>query len=313
MTYGQIRLQLQKLLPGVDLELIDGWIQGRYTRILDLVSWKRQEAESVLAAPQTVNAGTLTATLGSNAITGLGTAWTVALNGLMIRINNTSEYYQFTYVGATSATLDRPFEGPTAAALAYRIDQHIYVLPSNCRIVRQVTPLHVRAKPLEQVSPADLNRISASRNVYGTPKYWAQTWDSFSDPPQLQLELFPVPDCPDGSGNVLSWSVGYIFDQGDLDPDATSITLMPFVKPWAIIEGVKADAMRPRPGWTGDLAAAQAYEVEFEKACQESLMINAQQRGGQVIRLAPHLRRQPSPTRRLSTPWDRGIPPGGWD
>ena len=68
MTYGQIRLLLTKALPGVDEELISGWIQGRYQRILDTISWKRQEAESILQAPASYAIGTITATQGSSSI-----------------------------------------------------------------------------------------------------------------------------------------------------------------------------------------------------------------------------------------------------
>lgn len=295
MTYGQIKLQLQKQLPGIDLELIEGWIQGRYQRILDTISWKRQEAESVLQAPASYNIGTIHATQGSTAIASDGatpTVFTAAMNGLMIRINNQPEYYQFTFVSATSATLDRAYEGVTAAALPYRIDQVIFLLPANCRIVRQIRPLHDRETPLEIISPAELNRISTSRNFYGTPRYAAATWDSFSDPPQLQLELYPVPDCPDTSGSLLSWGIDYVFEEAELDPDATSITLKPFARPSALIAGVCADAMKPRPQWEGNIAAAEMYEADYEKLVEQQLMINAQQRGPHTIRLAPHLRRQ---------------------
>ncbi len=40
-TYGEIRLRLKKLFPSVDLELLNGWIQDRYTEILDRLPWQR--------------------------------------------------------------------------------------------------------------------------------------------------------------------------------------------------------------------------------------------------------------------------------
>ena len=309
MTYGQIRLLLTKALPGVDEELISGWIQGRYQRILDTISWKRQEAESILQAPASYAIGTITATQGSSSIVSDGspaTVFTAGMNGLMIRINNTSEYYQFTYVSPTSGTLDRGFEGPTASGLAYRIDQAVFLLPSNCRILRQVRPMHNRSQPLTMVSPAELNRISHSRNLYGTPQYACQTWDSFSDPPQMQVELFPVPDGPDTSGSLLSWGVDYIFEEAELDPDGTTATLKPFARPSAIMMGVHSDAMRPRPQWEGNLAAAALYEADYDKLVQQQLMINAQQRGAKSIQLAPNLRRQ-TPPRYRKGPFHRGF------
>ena len=295
MTYGEIKLQLSKLLPGIDPELVEGWIQGRYQRILDTIPWKRQEGESVLQAPASYAIGTLTVTQGSNVVTSDGTTptvFTAAMNGLMIRIAAQAEYYQFTYVSPTVGNLDRGYEGPDATAATYRIDQAIYLLPTNCRIVRQVRPFHNDWKPLELVSPAELNRIRPSRNYYGTPRYACPTWDNSSDPPQMQLELYPVPDVPDTSSTLLSWGVDYIFEEAELDRNGSGVTLKPFARPAAIFAGVQSDAMRPRPGWAGDLGAAQVYEADYDKLIEQSLMINAQQRGPTQIRLAPHLRRQ---------------------
>lgn len=316
MTYGQIKMQLQKLLPGVDQELLEGWIQGRYQRILDTVSWKRQEAESVIAAPASYAIGTVTATQGSNVVTSDGTTptvWSSAMNGRMIRIANGQEYYQFTFVSATSGTLDRNYEGISTTASAYRIDQNVFLMPSNARIIRGVRPLHDRARGLEILTPGDLNRVSSFRSSYGTPRYAAPTWDNFSDPPQLQLELYPVPSSPTPTGQVLSWVIDYIFDEAELDKDGSSATLKPFARPAAIMAGVCADCMRPRPQWPGDIAAAQLYEADYTALVEQQLMINAQQRGPQSIKLAPHLRRQVYDNTHLSTKWQRGIPPGGWN
>lgn len=306
MTYGALCLRLQKLLPGTDQELIEGWIQDRYTQILDKLSWKRQEAESTIQAPQSYTTGTISATQGSATITGVGTTWDPAMDGLMIRIDNKPEYYQFTYVTATSGALDRPFEASSATGLTYRIDQNIFLMPANARIIRAVRPLHNRGIPLEIVTPGELNRLAAQRNFYGTPKYAAPTWDNFSDPPQLQLELFPVPDCPDSSSNLLSWSVDYIFDAADLDPEVTSASLLPFVRPAALIAGVTSSALMPRPGSDGNLAGAEAHDAEFNNLVAQMAQINAQQRGPQTIRLAPELRRQ-TPPRYRRGPWHSGF------
>lgn len=298
MTYGEIRLHLQKALPGVDEELIADWIQLRYTQILDAISWKRQETESVIQAPASYAVGTLTVTQGSVIVTSDGspaTVFTAAMTGRMIRIANTSEYYQFLYVSPTVGNLDRGYEGPDAAAQTYRIDQATYLLPSNARILRQVTPLHNRDRPLEIIPPSELNRIASSRNSYGTPIYAVQTWDNFGDPPQLQMELYPVPDCPDSSSFTLSWAITYIYEELDIDKDATGVTLKPFVRPACLIAGVKAEALAPRPGWEGNVGAAEGYEQQYEKLLGQMQMINAQQRGPQHIQLADNLKRRARP------------------
>lgn len=310
MTYGEIRLHLQKSLAGVDPELIADWIQGRYTRILDTLSWKRQETESVLQAVASYAIGTLTVTQGSNVVTSDGTpatVFTTAMTGRMIRIASQNEYYQFTYVSATSGTLDRAYEAASATEQSYRIDQAIFLLPASCRIVRQVTPMQ-GGRPLPILTPGELNRRAPTRNSYGTPMAAVPTWDNFSDPPRLQIELYPVPDCPDSQGTVPSWAIDYIYEEADLDKDATSVSLKPFVRPACLIEGVKADGQRHLK----DFTAAREYEGEYDKLLAQMQSINAQQRGPTALGFADHLKRQAPDPRHRSTPWERGMPPGGW-
>lgn len=397
MTYGQLRLRLSKLLPGVDLELIDGWIQDRFTFILDFLSWKRLEGEAVFQCPPSYAIGTVAVSQGSASITGTGTAWTPALTGLMIRIANGTEYYAFAQLTGTTGTLDRPYEGSTAALLTgdvtvdaagsgykagdvvyvtggnglaqlqvltvgaggavtglgvlvggnqyavatgvvttsngagtgltinitavglsaglpYRIDQNIFQLPAECRILRGIRPMHDGDHPLEIITPAEMTRRSNYRNVYGTPQWAAQTWDTATDPPIMQVELGPVPSSPDSMGNTLSFVVDYIYDPAALydgsSTPSTSQDFLPWVRPLALIEGVQASAMR----WKADqnpqaagayLNTSTAHERAFMGALENMAWTNAQQRGAQSLRLAPELRRQP-PQRFHRGPRHRG-------
>lgn len=284
MTYGALRLFLKKLAPAIDQEILDGWIQDRYTEILDRLAWKRLEAESTLAAPDSYAVGTLTATQGSATVTGSGTAWTAAMTGLMIRIAAGAEYYQFTYVSVTSGTLDRAYEGITAAGATYRIDQNIFLAPSDARILRAVRPFD-GGKPLEMITPGELDRRAPNRGGYGVPAMAAATWDNFSDPPNLQIELYPVPSSPDSSGIRSAWVLDYIFDPAT--PSTSSTSLLPWVRPAALKAGVQADIKM----YAGELASAAGYEKRFDELIQTMAQNNALQRGPQTIRLAPELTR----------------------
>lgn len=288
MTYGQLRLAVQKENLGTDLELLDSYIQDAYTEILDLVPWKRQEAESTFQAPPSYAVGTITATQGSAAITGVGTTWTTAMTGLMIRVDNQSEYYQFTYVSATSGTLDRPFEQPSASGLAYRIDQSVFLLSSDCRILRGIKPLHNFGRPLERMTPSELDAFAPQRLRYGTPTIYAPTWDSFSDPPQMQVELYPIPDSPDSAGATLSWVADYVFDAADIDATQTGASLLPWVRPAALKAAVKAKVLALGKDYTG----AAYWNDKAAELVQVMLRNNAMQRGPQEIRMAPEYRRR---------------------
>jgi hypothetical protein len=49
VTFGQIRLQSQKWGPGIDLDLLDQFITGRYSMILDAHPWKALETPGTIS------------------------------------------------------------------------------------------------------------------------------------------------------------------------------------------------------------------------------------------------------------------------
>lgn len=285
MTYGQIRLRLSQLFPGTSLEIIDGFIQDRYIDILDKLPWKRLEGETVVQVPPSVNTGTVSVAHGTQTVTGVGTTWTQAtIEGLTMRINNAEEFYIPTFVDATHLLLDRNFEQPDVANVAYRIDQNIFLAPSNARIIRAIRTFHPprSINGDRMMTPGELNRMAPGRTTYGIPRYASRTWDSSTTPPILQIELYPIPSSPSSTGQLLSFAIDYIYDAADIDPTQTSFTMLPWVRPSAIIAGVQADLASG--------AEAQRLEGKCTALVRQMSMINALQRGPQAIRLAPEYR-----------------------
>src|SRR3954467_3781006 len=106
MTYGDIRFRLVKLLPGVDHDLLDGWISDRYQEILDRLSWQRRDVQSVIQIPAPISTGTVALSGGSGNVTGTGTGWASAITGSGLYISGRNEYYEVTWVSSTSLQLD---------------------------------------------------------------------------------------------------------------------------------------------------------------------------------------------------------------
>ncbi len=288
MTYGALRLQITQENPGIALEKLDGWIQDRYTEILDRVEWKRTQAESVIVAPASYQVGTVAAVEGSADIVGTGTTWTADMTGRMIRLDNQSEFYQFTYVSATTATLDRGWEHPASPTAAYRIDQSVFLLPDDCRIVKDCRGLHDWERPMERVTPGELNRRAGQRTTYGTPQMYAPTFDNFSDPPIMQIELYPIPESPNTDAADLSYVVTYDFDSSDIAPTQTSSSLLPWVRPSALKAGAKASMLLDAKDWNG----ATKMQQEMDRLVQIMARVNASQIGPEAIRLSPSLTRR---------------------
>src|SRR5215469_10671038 len=118
-SYGDIRHRVVKEVPGIDLLLIDGYLSDRYTSILDKLRWNRQKTQYVFQTTAPYSTGTLTLTNASNAVVLAGGTFTNAMSGLSLLVGGRNEPYTFTYTGATTGTLDRPFEGDTLSTYTF--------------------------------------------------------------------------------------------------------------------------------------------------------------------------------------------------
>ena len=139
MTYGNLKFRLTKMFPGVDLDIVEGFIADRYAEILGELPWSRLNVEAMLLTAAPYSTGTVAVTQGSTAIVLAGGAWTAAMNGQAFRTVGRSEFYAFTFSDATHGALDRPYEGDASTAAGYSLFQHIYPLPADCRLFMKLS------------------------------------------------------------------------------------------------------------------------------------------------------------------------------
>lgn len=223
-TLGEIRFQLSKTHPGVDHDLLDAWILDGYQHILAELDWQRLDAKASMAIPAEYNTGTVAVTAGSPTITGTGTTWATEMTGRLFRLTTDGPYYQFTWNSTTTATLDRPYEGTTATGAAYRINQNVFRLPGDCRFVQGVDGLTKAGEVLPK-----------NRTDYGAPVLWMPAMDSYTDPPLVQIEVYPVPVV------ASSLVVAYTFEDAAATLD-TTVSVLPWAQPAAIKAYVSAQA-----------------------------------------------------------------------
>jgi len=286
MTYGQIRYELTKAMPGVDLALLDGWLYDRYQAILDKLDWQRRDVEAILSTVAPYDTGTVAVMEGSAAVTGAGTTWTAGMSGRRFRVAGRSEYYTFTRTADTTGTLDRAYEGGTDAAAGYAIFQNVYLLPAD---VVSVVDLRAIASPgnFNRVSLAHLNEISPNRESVGDPCYWAPFMDDASDPPRAQVELYPIPE----------YARGYplVYQADATPPSDTSASILPWMRPAALKYGVQADGR----ALAKDNEGALWYEGKFKEALAEMVGVETRRLGATPMRKADWL------TRHQSVRWTR--------
>lgn len=223
---------MSQMFPAVGPEIIEGFIGDVYEDILHELPWQRSNIVGVLQTVAPYSDGTVTLTQGSNAVAGLGTAFTLAMSGRAFRLAPHDEIYEFTYVSPTAGTLDRAYEGASAAGSAFKLSQHVYVMPADCRMLENTAFSGFTFGPLDRMARNQLNATSPNRITYGTPMLWASYMDDNSTPPRIQVELYPVPD------SVLSIPFTYVAEAPALS--GTSITMLPWVQTSALVEGVMA-------------------------------------------------------------------------
>jgi hypothetical protein len=247
VTLGQLRFRLTKAFPGVDADLIDGWIQDVYAEILAELPWSRQQVTATLQTTAPYETGTVAVTEGSNAVTLTGGAWTTGMTGRAFRVTGREEYYEFTQTGASTGTLDRVYEGDTAAAASYKIFQFIYPLPLDCRTLQDdAFPSLVR------LSGPQLDATS-----YGDPTNWASYMEDGSTPPRMQVELSPVPV------EAVAIPFNYTADADTLS--ATSAILKVWIQPAALIEGVTGRIKAHLGDYVGAAFHVSAHRTALDK------------------------------------------------
>jgi hypothetical protein len=275
-TFGEIRHLVTvafKDFAGRDPnpDLVDAYITQRYEQILDRLSWSRQSIISTLTVTAPYTTGTVAVSQGGTAVTLTGGTWTSTMNGRAIRISHRNEYYEFTFVSASGGTLDRPYEGASETAAGYSIYQNVYALPADCRMI---DGLHSYGMgPLDRKSLSELRALTWSGNVTGTPRYWSSYMDDTSDPPRMQVMIYPYPD------RVAALEIAYTAEVATFS--GTSSSLRPWIRTGPLMAGALSDLCLPK-----FIAEHREYEALYERKLGEMIQEDARRSGPGRVQIA---------------------------
>ena len=226
----------------------------------------------------------MTLTVGQSGVTGVGTAWTAAINGLKLYRPGDSVIYTVTYVGSTALALDRAYEGngidaagTVYAGAAYVLMQNVYALPADCRsIVTILDP--VTGCPLTPFSKDQLDVSCGPRTMVNDPTSYAPYDDSSeANPPVLhQVEFFPPPL------HARGLALEYLRAAFGFDGSNTTAAPLPWVSASVLLYGCRADvaAYLATQGENAGphLATAKMYEAKFQEELARLLRVEHQQR-----------------------------------
>lgn len=286
-TWGQLRFQLATSAPGVSADLLDEFLNSRYEQVLEATDWSGLEYHATIqttAAYQSTT-DTVTFTVGSATVAGVGTTWTSAITGLKMYRPGDTVIYLATYVSGTSLTLDRPYEGNgvdlpgTVYALAsYVFMQNVYTLPSDVRTVTSILD-PISGFPLTPFSKDNLDFSAGPRTLVQTPAGYALYDDGPETSPPVfhQVEFFPPPLYARGM------LMEYVHAAAGFDGGNTSGSPLPWVSNSVLLYGCRADIQTHLK----DFTAAKYYEAKFQEELRRMLLLeHSQKRQKTKIRMA---------------------------
>lgn len=281
LTWGQLRLNLQQTRPGISLDLVDEFLNTRYARVLDHTRWLALEGTAYVqtAAPYRSTTDTVAVTSGSANVTGTGTTWSTALNGQKFQVVSDGPLYTFTYVSATTATLDRPYEGTTGTGFGYSIFTNIYPLPGDFKEVLDQESAD-DGFPLELLSDQQFSDSIGFVDAIGIPSVARITISPtlLDGGTTWQMEFYPIPAAAKG------YPLRYYRTAAAFDGSNTSATSLPFVSDGVLLAGCRADI------WAddGNEMKTRFYEAKFQD--ELAVMLRADRRKRPPERLMPSKR-----------------------
>lgn len=198
--------------------------------------WTFMESSEQIPTVSDYTTGTVSINSGSTSGTGSGTAFTSTQTGYYIQFAGANDWYKFTQTGATTFTIDQPYQAKANATnVTFTLRKFYYSLSSSCdrilNIVNWDTPL--RMLQVDFKTTSELNPLAQSTNTSYAYTPWG--YDSSgniqiipypfpSDNRILQIKTIQrptdfvnstdTPSIPNKYAHLLSWgaiAIGYMF------------------------------------------------------------------------------------------------------
>jgi hypothetical protein len=227
-NFGQAIGQILAWNPNVDSSMAATMLNDSLRKLIDRRTWWGLMTKGQIVTPGFYSTGQVSTTLGSNIITGIGTAWTSALVGQSIRVGYTSPIYNIIAVpNATTLTIELPFGCSFPNPSGYFITQYYYSIPN-------------------------IKYIYSCKNLQLQYRMWTNMPQSFietEDPPRLRIVypwlLATMP--PDANGN-------YQFELWPASMTQQALPYLAYVQPPTLVN----DSDNFPPYFRGDIIVAGA-------------------------------------------------------
>lgn len=191
LTYAQLRNRI-KMLTGnrvddvragdaVNIVLAERWTAW---------GWHFRQKEAVLITTAPYSTGTVSAHADPNKVQGIGTGWTSAMVGRVIRIAQDVQFYKTIALDVLNQvfTLESNYAGTITPNASYVLSQAIYSLASDVHHI--TSPAYYRR--MRQRTRQNQDRIDA-RRTFMSNFPWSFIYSGNDTTGALQIEVSPVP------------------------------------------------------------------------------------------------------------------------
>lgn len=264
-SYERIWRQILLHCPVASSMLARIWVNNAFRRIGERRLWSWLVREGQFISNQVVTVGTVSVTLESVDVVGVGTAFDDSMEGRQFRISNNEPLYTVqTVTDATNLILDRVFGGPSAANTGYEIFNALFTVPEDFHSFQSVWDPAFNWQLWTNVVQEELNAIDAQRSQSGTA--WAvvaHSYDAVSSPPLPRYEIWPH----DKSSHV--WP--FLYEARPIDLEDSGATLPRYIRGDVLLEMALEECAR-WPGPSQDqknpyysIGQAAAHHARAEK------------------------------------------------
>jgi hypothetical protein len=256
-------------------QLAEQFINYAFRDLIEKRKWSWSIAQSQFVFPAAVTTGTVTVVNNSNAVVGLGTAWTTAMIGRQFRTSTLTPVYTIIAVGSpTTLTLDQPWGAASASAQGYKIYIAYQIPPTDFHAFTTVWDANFSWSLWTDMSQAELNTYDAQRAAQGTP-YVVADFDYTNlafgggviSPQVPRFEIWPH--------QISAYVIPFMYEKRFPDLNDSNGELPRFIPGNVLLEGGLAALAR----WPGpdaehrnpyfSIQLAQMHQTLFDKAVRE--------------------------------------------
>lgn len=255
--------------------LAQQFVNFAFRDLLEKRKWSFAIRQSQFIFPNQVTAGTVTVTLNSTAVVGVGTAFVASMIGQQFRVNTLTPIYTIVAVGSTTTlTLDQPWGTTTKAGAGFQIYTAYQIPPTDFHAFTTVWDSNFSWQLWTTCSQAELNSYDAQRASQGVP-YVVADYDYTSlafggatlSPALPRFEIWPH--------QTSTYVIPFMYESRFPDLNDSNGELPRFIPGNVLLEGALAQAAR----WPGpdaehrnpyfNLNLAQMHQALYDKQVRE--------------------------------------------